>query len=167
MKYHQLLENIITQAEGLIHVMDYEALAKRPAPDKWSKKEIIGHLIDSAYNNHQRFVRATSQENLVFQGYDQNEWVRRNQYQSREVDELLTAWATANRHLAKAIESLPEELRKRKTTDHNFHQICMNILTEGEETSLKYLVWDYIWHLEHHLGQIVPGYERSLGEFKG
>ena len=68
--------------DRLLTFSDIEA-ATRPAPGKWSRKEIIGHLIDSASNNHGRFVRAQLQDDLIFAGYDQEEWVRAQRYQER------------------------------------------------------------------------------------
>jgi hypothetical protein len=57
-------------------------VALKPAPDRWSKKEILGHLIDSAANNHQRFVRAQGTPRLEFPGYEQEFWVATQAYAS-------------------------------------------------------------------------------------
>ena len=132
---------------------------------KWSKKEILGHLIDSAYNNHQRIIRAHAQKHLIFQGYDQDEWVKRNKYQEREANELIELWYHTNVHLAHAIQSIPKELMERLTDDHNLDLIGMNPVDTESFTSLKFLVWDYISHLEHHLSQIIEGYDRQLAEW--
>src|SRR4051812_3984274 len=63
-----------------------------PAPDKWSPKEVIGHLIDSATNNHGRFVRATLQEEMVFPGYDQDGWVKAQEYANHSWEDLVGLW---------------------------------------------------------------------------
>ncbi len=138
----------------------------KPNPAKWSKQEILGHLIDSAYNNYQRFLRAATQDNLIFQGYDQDAWVRQNDYQNRDYMEIIGTWINVNNHLSFLVRGLPEAVLTRQTTQHNFHQICMNTIPEGAPTSLSYLVWDYLFHMEHHLSQILPDYRRLLGEFK-
>ena len=73
-----------------------ENLSHKSSPEKWSPKEILGHLIDSAYNHHQRFLRANTQENLVFQGYEQAFWVVANRYQARPSNEIIDFWYQAN-----------------------------------------------------------------------
>ena len=68
------LGRTVAQAKPLLLKLDNANTTARPAPDKWAKKEILGHLLDSASNNHQRFVRATLQGTspFTFPGYDQN-----------------------------------------------------------------------------------------------
>ena len=85
-----------------------DGTTRRPAPGKWSPREIIGHLIDSASNNHQRFVRASFQDDLVFAGYDQDRWVAMQRYQEARWEDLLTLWASFNRHLARVMASDPD-----------------------------------------------------------
>lgn len=164
-KYSQKLNQIIEAATPLLRSIPIAEMNEKTSPDKWSKKEILGHLIDSAYNNHQRVVRAKSQGNLIFQGYDQNEWVNRNNYQNRQVDDIINTWIFTNRHLSFAIGNLPTQLLNRPTDKHNFHQISMQRLQEGSVSSLAYLVWDYNFHLEHHLGQIIDNYDRINSDF--
>ena len=88
-KHSNTLDKIILLARPQLLQLEPARLLERPSPDKWSKQEILGHLIDSAYNNHQRFLRATEKEDLIFQGYDQVNWVKRNNYQKRETAELV------------------------------------------------------------------------------
>lgn len=163
--YHVQLNQIISEAASSMKAIHEKAFNFKAHETKWSKKEILGHLIDSAYNNHQRFLRACHQADLVFQGYDQTEWVKLNNYQEREKGEVLNTWVTVNQHLSKLIENISQEILERKTENHNFHKICMNLLKEGEPTNLAYLIWDYLFHLEHHLGQIIPAYEKRLRLF--
>ena len=160
-KHSNTLDKIILLARPQLLQLEPARLLERPSPDKWSKQEILGHLIDSAYNNHQRFLRATEKEDLIFQGYDQVNWVKRNNYQKREPTELVHSWATVNFHLARLIAGLPESLLLRPTNAHNFHAICMNRLPAEASTTLDYLIWDYIFHLEHHLIQLLPHYTRN------
>src|SRR4029077_10226718 len=81
----QILEGAATRLPG---VSD-EAASRRPAPGKWSKKEILGHLIDSAANNHQRFIRLQMEDQLVFPGYRQNDWVELQHYSDRAWGDLV------------------------------------------------------------------------------
>lgn len=166
MSYSKTLEHILNQAVPQLLDLSPESMQARTAPDKWSQQEIMGHMVDSAYNNHQRFIRAEGRGNLVFNGYDQVEWVKRNAYQQRNWPEIVRLWELTNRHLAALLAGLDVEFTQQQTTDHNFHRICMNRPQEGEATSLAYLIWDYIFHLEHHVKQLLPKYERILPPFE-
>lgn len=163
--YHQKLNTIIAQSVDQLDKIDPSDFDFKPRPHKWSKKEILGHLIDSAYNNHQRFLRAEQQGDLIFPGYDPDDWVIKNNYQNRPKEDVLTTWITANHHLSQVIQGLAPALVNQKSTQHNFHKICMNLLKDGESTSLSYLIWDYLFHLEYHLNQIIPNYEKKTGAF--
>lgn len=163
--YYQHLRNIIDTGQKYIRVIPAWDMEWQPAPGKWSKKEILGHLIDSAYNNHQRFIRAPSQHDLVFNGYNQDEWVKRNRYQQRPVKEILRTWEIVNNHLAQLLAGISRHHLHQPSRKHNFHQICMRPLPEEATTSLAYLVWDYLEHLEHHLSQIAPAYVKSNRPF--
>jgi hypothetical protein len=113
------------------------------AAGKWSRKQILGHLIDSAANNHQRFVRAQEQPSLVFPGYAQNHWVSCQRYSERAWSDLVALWESYNRHLAHVVASIPEERRA-----------TWCVIGDGEPVTLGFLVTDYIRHLRHHLEQI-------------
>jgi hypothetical protein len=110
---------------------------------KWVAKEILGHLIDSAYNNHQRFVRAPAAAPFVWPGYEQEQWVAANRYRERAWQELIELWEVANRHLAHAIESVPRERL----------EVPCTIGGEGPET-LEWWMRDYLVHMRHHLKQL-------------
>ncbi len=154
------INRVISLATDQINKISVGEMDKKPSADSWSKKEILGHLIDSAYNNHQRFLLAGTKNDLIFSGYDQPVWVANNAYQKRDSSEILHLWITVNMHLSSLIAHLPEWLLSRKTTRHNFHEICFNLLKKGSSSSLSYLIWDYIDHMEHHLAQIIDGYEK-------
>ena len=158
---HQILDAIITQAAPQLNSISLEEFAFKENPGKWSKQEILGHLIDSAYNNHRRFLIATYQDSLVFDGYQQDNWVQLNGYQKRDHNEIIFTWVSANQHLSFLLESIPEEIIFKETTDHNFHVIGMKRPEEGTLSSLGYLIWDYLFHMEHHLAQILPNYVKS------
>src|ERR1700687_679933 len=97
------LEAVIDQtAHKLFDISEPESEV-RPAPGKWSKKEIIGHLIDSASNNHQRFVRTQENSNLSLPGYTQDFWVNCQHYQGEPWKTLVALWTTYNTHLAHVI----------------------------------------------------------------
>src|SRR4029077_14773042 len=92
--------------------IDEISASKRPAPGKWSKKEILGHLIDSAANNHQRFVRLQLSPRIDLPGYDGDEWVRVQRYQARPWLEIIDLWQKYNTQLAAVIRHVdPKALR--------------------------------------------------------
>jgi len=132
-----------------------EASARRPSPGKWSPREIIGHLIDSASNNHQRFVRAQFQDHLTFAGYDQDAWVARQRYQDAPWRDLITLWASYNRHLARVMASVPEPTRTKPFARHNLHELAWQPVAASEPATLDYFMHDYVGHLKHHLRQIL------------
>ena len=92
--YADDLRATVGRASASLSAMPDEAAARRPAPGKWSAKEIIGHLVDSAANNHQRFVRAQFQDDLIFSGYAQDRWVSVQRYQDAPWQDLVTLWRT-------------------------------------------------------------------------
>lgn len=111
-------------------------------PEKWSKKEIIGHLIDSATNNHQRFVRSQFEDNLQIT-YDQNNWNKYNFYQQIDKKQVIDFWTIYNKQILELIIRIPAE---------NLQRECFT----GEKfLTLEYLINDYVEHLEHHLKQVV------------
>lgn len=130
--------------------------ARPPAPEKWSPRQVLGHLIDSASNNHQRFLRARFQKDLVFPGYLQDEWVEAQNYAESPWSELVELWALYNLHLARVMEATPGALLKRERRRHNFDHIAFRKLPEGSPATLEYLQHDYVAHLAHHLAQILP-----------
>ena len=138
----ELLRVVEASAERLRAVGEAEAAAS-PASGRWSKKEILGHLIDSAANNHQRFVRA--QEGTEYTGprYEQEHWVGSQGYAASSWPELIEFWRLYNRHLAQVIRRIPEE---------RLGVSCR--IGPAEPVTLGFVVEDYLTHLKHHLRQI-------------
>jgi hypothetical protein len=156
------LLNVVERAAPALLAFDDETARRRPSPGKWSPKEIIGHLVDSASNNHQRFVRAVFQDDLIFTGYDQTHWVSVQHYQDAQWPELVTLWASFNRHLAHVMVSIPQTARRHRHARHNLHQLAWQPVEEHVPASLDYLMDDYVAHLRHHLRQIsaiIPAFE--------
>jgi hypothetical protein len=143
-------------ADRLLGYSDDEA-AERPAPGKWSRKEIIGHLIDSASNNHGRFVRAQLQDDLAFTGYDQEAWVRLQRYQDRPWVDLVRLWQSYNHHIATIMETADAGALERPRTRHNLHELAWQPVPASEPATLAYFMRDYVGHLKHHLRQLRIG----------
>ena len=108
----------------------------------WNRKELLGHLIDSAANNHQRIVRAQLADALVFPGYEQDNWVAAQRYRTRAWSELVDVWIAFNTQVASAIESVPET-----------KLVTRCVINAGEPVTLEFLMNDYLRHLRHHLAQ--------------
>ena len=112
----------------------------KASPDKWSRKEILGHLIDSAANNHQRFVRGGYNAAADFPPYSQNDWVRIQKYHESEWKDLIALWSAYNLHLCHVIERLPEEALSAPCN-----------IGKEEPVTLAFVIKDYLRHLQHHM----------------
>ena len=135
-------------------LLDERTVRRRPAPGKWSVAEIIGHLVDSASNNHQRFVRGRWQDDVVFTGYDQDVWVSAQRYQDEEWHVVLQLWWSFNLHIAHVMERTPAEVRAKAYTRHNLDEVGFRPMTAGTPATLDWLMEDYVEHLKHHLKQV-------------
>lgn len=136
--------------EKVLAIPENELSFKR-SPEKWSKKEILGHLCDSAFNNHSRFVRAQFEpEPFKVISYEQNEWVKLNHYQQMNIKDILNLWVTINRQITFVVSNIPEA---------KLGVMCdlgQAAFREGEvEKTLLWLIEDYLVHMEYHLKQIV------------
>ena len=136
------LEYIINLTPKMLTEISEENMSTKPSPTKWSKKEIIGHLIDSATNNHQRFVRGQF-ENIPEISYDQNNWNEFSFYNQIESKQIISFWTIYNNQIIEIIKRIPKENLEKQI------KIGDNILT------LEFLIIDYVEHLEHHLKQII------------
>ena len=105
------LRSIVATIGPQLSRMSHDEMGFKPTPHEWSKKEILGHLIDSAANNHQRFVRAVSRVAAQFPTYDQNEWVGIQGYNKRPWPSLVELWSAYNEHLSHVIEYIPEDAK--------------------------------------------------------
>ena len=130
---------------------DSGALAIRRG-GSWSAKEILGHLIDSATNNHQRFVRAQLERELVFPSYEQDRWVAVQGHAERPFAELVSLWDALNRHVAHVVARIPAE--KVETP-------CR--IGDGPAVTLEFVARDYVRHLRHHLEQVLEP-EKAAGK---
>ena len=120
-----------------------DVAAQRPAAGRWSPKEVLGHLIDSAANNHQRFVRAQQATSLTFPAYDQNEWVTLQRYQDAEWSHLVSLWMHLNLHLVHVISRIPPTAYSTPCT-----------IGGGEPVALESVILGYLSHVKHHMAQI-------------
>jgi hypothetical protein len=122
-----------------------EADSARPWSDgKWTSRQVLGHLCDSAFNNYHRVVRAQAEGELRFPGYQQEHWMAAGGYAERAWDALVDLWAALNEQLAHALARVPAS-----------HLATPCFIGEGAPVTLEFVARDYLRHLEHHLGQIL------------
>jgi hypothetical protein len=138
------LGRTVAQAEPLLMKLDNADTSTRPSERKWAKKEIVGHLLDSAGNNHQRFVRGTLQGGLTFPGYEQERLVELQKFTQVDWNFLVDFWAAQNRFLAHVIASLPAGAATVSCSIGN-----------SPPATLEWIAQDYVAHLKHHLNQIL------------
>ena len=166
MDYCQIHKKIIEENYPKLQGMFALEFSQKENEHAWSKIQILGHLVDSATNNHRRFLQAGIQDHLIFDGYDQDQSVIDQDYQNKDKREIIELWKWSNLQLNQVLKTIDDERKNRITTKHNFHKICMQRISEGQETSLSYLIWDYIYHLEHHLAQLISNYCKQLTDYK-
>lgn len=142
----RLTEILRTTPARLVDVSDEEA-SRNPDAGRWSKKQLLGHLIDSAGNNHQRFVRAQTERQTVFPTYEQESWVSVQSYGTEPWPDLVNLWLLYNRHLLHVIRQIPES-----AMDHP----CA--IGGQPAVPLQEVIDSYVDHLEHHLQHMeLPG----------
>lgn len=146
-------QTIHTASERL-RLISAEESSTSQQPGKWTTREIIGHLIDSAANNHQRFVRAQFTDDLVFPGYEQEEWVAAQAYRDEDWLQLIQLWQLYNQHLVHLISRAPADTLSKLRHKHNLHEIATQPVPVDEPTTLEYFMRDYLVHLKHHLRQV-------------
>jgi hypothetical protein len=148
------LGRAVAHAKPMLLKLDNADTSTRPAEGKWARKEILGHLLDSASNNHQRFVRAALHGILTFPGYDQNVLVDLQNFAEIDWNFLVDFWAAYNRFLAHVIGQLPEEAAK-----------TMCHIGNNPPATLSWIAEDYVAHLKHHLHQMLgQTFETSYGK---
>jgi hypothetical protein len=138
------LETLIGETIPALENIGEEGSLRTRGPGTWSRKQILGHVIDSALNNVHRFVRAQHEDELVFPDYDQPAWVAAGGYQERSWSGLVRLWVDLNAHVVEVISRIPAA---------RLGAACR--IGGSEPMTLEFLVRDYVRHLRHHLEQIL------------
>ena len=138
----QLKEIAESARSQLLSIAESRA-AEKSYPDKWSIKEILGHLVDSATNNHQRIVRMQEVQNIGTLTYTQLHWVKSQQYQTEPWEHLVEFWYLYNMHLAHVVAHVEPG---------SLNSMCD--MGYAKPATLKFVIEDYIRHVQHHIDQI-------------
>ena len=139
------IKKLLVEATIFLENKDKKELEIKDSPEKWSKKEILGHLIDSGINNLQRFTEIQYESQpYILRKYKQNESVIANKYNEAPASETLSFWHNINQSIIRVIEELDEDSLALKVD-----------LGEGEIIDFQFLIKDYVDHMEHHLKQIM------------
>jgi len=136
----QLVERVLPE---LGEISDDKA-ALESEPGKWTRKEVLGHLIDSACNNHRRWIVGQTPGLAKFDGYEQNVWVSRQHYAEESWADIVALWAAYNRHLRHVVSRTPLE-----------HMLLAATSPDGAgPVTVGFLMQDYVGHIRHHLEQV-------------
>ena len=139
------LERILKEGLDYLSQSSESEMSRKTCVEKWSKKEILGHLIDSGISNLQMFTEIQFEDKpYIIRNYKQNELVKANNYQNAETNEIVKFWLSINNRIKKLIE-----LQTEKTLSYKIE------LGKDNISDLKFLMKDYVDHLEHHLNQIM------------
>lgn len=146
------MENIVNDLRGVVEGFSQKfsqipepEFSAKPNPAKWSKKEVVGHLIDSAQSNLRRFVvgQYENQPNIVYQ---QDFWVQANGYQQTKKEDVIALWRLINLQIATVLSNMPKE---------NYGKQVNTGKGTPELHSIEWLAADYVKHLKHHINQVI------------
>ena len=138
-----LLRALIDHVPARLEQLPAGKVENKPAPSKWSPKEELGHLLDSAANNHQRIVGTPLEDRPALPGYDGDRWVELHAYQKRDWRELIELWRALNLQLLAAAQAVPRPAWQRTCT-----------IAGSAPLTLQFVFDDYLRHMLHHLQHI-------------
>ncbi len=142
------LNDIVTEYSERISRISDKDLSSKPLPNKWSKKEVLGHLIDSGQNNLRRFISGQYESTPPKIFYDQDFWVRANDYQHRPATDVIELWTLVNEQICAVLATMPQG---------NYSKTADVGKQDSKLLTLQFLAEDYVSHMKHHLNQIIPG----------
>jgi DinB family protein len=134
---------VLTAANEQLRLLPLAEAASRPEPGAWSKKEELGHLVDSAINNYARVIRVQMENAPALPDYQQDAWVERQGYDDRDWRELIALWSGLNEHMLAAAARIPCAALARTCT-----------IAGSQPMTLEFVIEDYVDHMVHHLQHI-------------
>ena len=143
----QELQQIINDYAVKISAIPEKEFAAKPLPNKWSKKEVLGHLIDSGQNNLRRFICGQYELSPPHIVYEQDFWVQANGYANANKGDIIQLWQLINERICIVLDTMPST---------NYSKTCNTSKEPSQLHSLEWLAEDYVKHMKHHLNQIIP-----------
>ena len=124
-----------------------QEFSAKPNPSKWSRKEVVGHLIDSAQNNLRRFIvgQYEVEPHII---YEQEAWVNSNNYQQTKKEDVIQLWRLMNLQICSVLSSMPQE---------KYSFLCNTGRDTPNLRTIEWLAIDYVKHLKHHINQVIAG----------
>jgi DinB superfamily len=148
------MKTVVTDLKRIIEIFSQkftqisdQDFSAKPNPAKWSRKEVVGHLIDSAQNNLRRFIvgQYEVEPNIV---YEQDSWVKSNNYQQSKKEDVVQLWKLLNQQICSVLTSMPKE---------NYSRLCNTGKGTPNLRTIEWLASDYVKHLKHHINQVIEG----------
>ena len=141
------IKSVLDAMEPSLRAISDVEFSAKPRQDKWSKKEVIGHLIDSAQNNLRRFISARTEDRpKIF--YEQDFWVSANGYQTASKNDVIMLWRLLNERICAVLAAMPPS---------SYGTLCDTGKGESQYKSLEWLAADYVRHMKHHMNQVIAG----------
>jgi hypothetical protein len=141
------ITRVLDEMEPSLRAISDAEFSAKPRQDKWSKKEVIGHLIDSAHNNLRRFISARSEDRPKII-YEQDFWVEANGYQSATKEDVITLWRLINERICAVLAAIPSS---------KYNAECDTGKGQPQYRTLEFLAADYVKHMKHHMNQVIAG----------
>lgn len=135
------LRDLLDSVPSRLRQLPRDEIESKSTLTAWSPRQELGHLLDSAANNHQRIVRAQVEDKPAMPGYEQNRWVTIHAYERRDWEELIETWQAFNRQLLMAAYSVTDWSRTLT-------------IAGSEPLTLKFVLQDYVAHMLHHMKHI-------------
>ncbi|MBL7858794.1 MAG: DinB family protein [Cyclobacteriaceae bacterium] len=141
------LAQIVNNFSARLNTLADVEFTAKPDPQKWSKQEVLGHLVDSAQNNLRRFIVGQYQSTPPKIVYDQDFWVKANAYQNMKKEDVIMLWKFINERIIDVLNTMPPE---------NHARLCDTGKDTVQLHTIEWLASDYVRHMKHHLNQIFP-----------
>ena len=142
------LQVLVSEVPEMLARFSPSEMTEQPAPDKWSKREILGHLVDSATHNLHQFLYVQIEDGFELKLYPRDELVRAGNYQNQPSRQIADAFVAMNLQLITVLKSMPEKV---------LSKVCKIPWRDNRPETIRWVAGDYLRHMEHHLRQIFPG----------
>lgn len=162
MNQSQLLLSIIQSITPVLEANSDEVSKIPQAPGKWSKIQILGHLVDSAINNIGRIIHAQQTDDFMIEGYAQEFWVEAQNYANADWKHTISLFILLNQQMARIIDQISEEVLDLPRNKHNLKPPFYTAMPQGGVPTLRFWIDDYICHMENHICQVIPDYTAKL-----